>query len=317
MKIVSLDTIDSLSLTGSVVSVGNFDGVHRGHELLIKTVVERAHQLGVVSIIVTFDPHTRLILNKRRVQPVLSTLDEKAVLLALYGVDYLVCIPFNATFAALSPDVFVENILIGSLKAREWVMGERHTFGKNQAGNKKFAHSSKGKNDIITLTVKSLVTEQTIISSTTIRASLRHGHITEAVNMLGHPYLIVSQRIAGVGKGTQLGYPTLNFSLQSSHKVLPPSGVYAAELEYKGKRWQGALYFGDCPTFGQRDIHFEFHVFNYSDDIPNNGDIGNLWLYTMVRPDKKFLSSDELIENIRKDVKDIQKFFLQEKEQCR
>jgi riboflavin kinase/FMN adenylyltransferase len=228
-----------------------------------------------------------------------------------------VCIPFNAAFAALPPDIFVKDVLIGALKAREWIMGDRHTFGKNQAGNKNFAHTGKGKNDIIILTVKSLVTERAIISSTAIRSGIRHGHISEAVDMLGHPYLIVSRRIAGIKKGTQLGYPTLNFSRLSSHKVLPPSGVYAAELEYKGKRWHGALYFGDCPTFGQRDIHFEFHVFNYSDDVPNEGDLGNLWLYTMVRPDKKFLSSNELVENIRKDVLHIQNFFLQEKEQCR
>jgi len=316
MKIVNLENVHSLGLTGSVVSVGNFDGVHCGHERLIQTVVQRAHALQVAAVIITFEPHTRSVLNKRSEQPVLSTLEEKAVLMDAYGVDYLVCIPFDLAFASLPPEAFVQNVLVDLLKAREWVMGEQHTFGKNQAGNKNFAHTSKGKNDIIILMVKSLVTKQTIISSTAIRSSIQHGHIVEAVAMLGHPYLIVARRIAGIKKGTQLGYPTLNFARLSSHKVFPPPGVYAAELEYRKKRWQGALYFGDCPTFGQRDVHFEFFVFNFSDDVPEEGNLANLWLHTMIRPGKKFSCSDELIKSIRNDVINIQNFFLQEKEQC-
>jgi riboflavin kinase / FMN adenylyltransferase len=316
MKIVRLNEAADLPIHGSVVSVGNFDGVHKGHDLLVKKVVERAKASGLASVIVTFDPHTRAVLFPDSVQPVLSTLEEKAVLLEPYGVDYLVCIPFDRPFADRSADDFIENILVRTLGAREWVLGEGHRFGKNHQGNKNFSHSSQGKNHINKVLVNSMVVESRVISSTDIRGTISDGRVEEAITKLGHPYLIVSRRISGLQKGTQLGYPTLNFEGPSSNKVLPPPGIFAAELEYGKQTWKGALYFGNCPTFGNRETHLEFHVFDFRGGEPEAGEKANLWIYSMIRPDTAFPDAGELTDAIQKDIKLIKKFFSQEKEQC-
>ena len=215
MKIITLKENKPLPIKASVITVGNFDGIHKGHELLIKNVVKRARAKKISSVVITFEPHTRAVLSPKR-QPVLSTLEEKAILLKRYGVEYLACIPFNKKFAALSAEDFVEKILKKELHARQWVMGETHRFGKNHRGNKNFSHNSKGKNDIYVVAVKSLGVKHAAISSTEIRAGISEGRIAEAVKMLGHPYLIVSPRISGVKKG-----PNWDFQHSISHGCLP------------------------------------------------------------------------------------------------
>jgi riboflavin kinase / FMN adenylyltransferase len=317
MKIVQLQDAASLPISGSVVSVGNFDGVHTGHSLLLQEVVSRSNAQGLTSVIITFDPHTRAVLMPDVIQPVLSSFEEKAVLMESFGIDYLVRIPFDRAFAALSADEFIENILIRTLKARQWVMGEGHTFGKNHTGNKNFSHSSQGTNHITKVLVKSKVEKNRVISSTEIRGEILNGRVEKAISKLGHPYLIVSRRISGLKTGTQLGYPTLNFAGLSPNKVLPPPGIFAAELEYEKHRWKGALYFGNCPTFEKRETHFEFHAFDFSGKEPAEGENADLWLYSMIRPDSAFSNAVELSEAIKKDVTAIKYFFSQEKEQCR
>jgi riboflavin kinase/FMN adenylyltransferase len=316
MKIIRLSEAAEIPISGSVVSVGNFDGVHKGHDLLIKEVIGRSKTAGLASVIVTFDPHTRAVLFPDSAQPVLSTFEEKAVLLESYGIDYLVCIPFDSQFAAHTADEFIEGILIKTLRARDWVMGEGHRFGKNHQGNKNFSHSSQGKYHINKVLVNSMVIGNQVISSTEIRTAISGGRVEEAITKLGHPYLIESRRISGLQKGTQIGYPTLNFAGPSSNKVLPPPGIFAAKLEYGKQTWKGALYFGNCPTFGNRETHLEFNVFDFSGSEPQSGEKANLWLYSMIRRDSTFASTDELAKAIQKDIITIKNYFLQEKEQC-
>jgi riboflavin kinase / FMN adenylyltransferase len=301
----------------SVVAVGNFDGIHKGHELLIKEVVSRSRQSNLASVIITFEPHTRAFLFPDSVQPMLSTFEEKAELIEKFGVDFLVCIPFDKAFSGLSPDEFIDKIILRTFKARTWVMGESHTFGKNHQGNKNYSHLSKGRNHINKVLVESKDFNQRVISSTEIRAGILEGRIKDAVCMLGHPYLIISERITGLKKGTQIGYPTLNFTSLPSNKVLPPPGIYAAELSSRKNRRKGALYFGTCPTFGKsRETHFEFHVFDYNGDQPIPGEKACLWLHSMIRKDAVFSDQTELAAAIKKDIQSIQNYFIQEKEQC-
>lgn len=300
------------SVTGSVVSVGNFDGIHRGHELLIKEVAKRAKEKGLASIIVTFEPHTRDVVLQGGMQPILSSLEEKSTLLEPYGIDYLVWIPFDEAFSRLTPTEFLETVIKERLKAQDLVMGEEHTFGKSSAGNKNFLQSIAGRNHITIFAVSSLAGENSVISSTEIRKRLMDGNVKEAVEMLGHPYLITGKRVAGVQKGTQLGFPTINFSRPPVNKVLMPPGVYAAELEFKGVKQYGALYFGNCPTFMNRDFHLEFHAFEFKGNAPADGETGLLWVHDMVRKDAVFPSQDELIKQMEKDVRTIKNFFVGE-----
>jgi riboflavin kinase/FMN adenylyltransferase len=309
MKLINITKNHSLPIKASVVTLGNFDGVHRGHCALIKEVVKRAKKAHASSVVISFEPHTRAVLTPGKKQPFLSTLEEKAILLRPYGVDFLACIPFDKKFANVSAEEFVENVLKKEFHAKEWVMGEGHTFGKNHAGNKNFSHNSKGKNDIYIVAVKSLISKHAAISSTGIREKINEGRIADAVKMLGHPYLLVSSRISGVKMGSRLGFPTLNFARLPSNKVLPPPGIYAAELEYGPRRWRGALYFGDCPTFGNRDVHFEFHAFDYTGSGPEEGKSACLWVHSMIRPDKAFKSQGELAGQMAKDIVTIKNFF--------
>jgi riboflavin kinase/FMN adenylyltransferase len=279
-------------------------------------VTARAQAKQYSSVIVTFEPHTRAILFPEAPQPILSTFEEKVILIKGFDADYLVCIPFNAALAALTAEEFKENIMVKKLKAQQWIMGEGHTFGKNRAGSKNFPHNSKGKNDIYIVSAQIMDLNGRVVSSTEIRSNIIQGRIDIAVAMLGHPYLMVARRIKGLKKGTQLGYSTLNFSNLPSNKVLPPPGIYAAEVEFGERRWKGALYFGDCPTFGNRDRHFEFHVFDFSGGEPMEGENADIWLHSRIRGDRAFNGAEELSASIKQDIETIKKIFSQEKEQC-
>lgn len=296
----------------SVVSVGNFDGVHNGHQYLIATVCQRAQHYNASAVILTFEPHTRAFLNPEMTPPQLTTFDEKALLLRSFAVDYLVCIPFDTALAALTPQDFIQTILIDRLKAVEWVMGENHTFGKDRKGTYNFLHNSDVRNHFNVFPV-SLHTEKTgIASSTQIRTLIGERHIDEAVRILGHPYPILTTRIRGMRKGYALGYPTLNFMCPSTQKVIPPPGVYAAEVEFRDCKLAGALYFGNCPTYENREYHFEFHSLEPLAYDPGINTEAALWLHSFVRPDTSFTSEALLVQQIRKDIETIKQFFNKE-----
>lgn len=310
MKVLELSERPSQK---TVITVGNFDGVHKGHELLIRDVVKRAKEKNCLSVVVTFDPHTRIVLYPELTQILLTTFDEKMLLLERLGVDYLFRIPFDKEFSRMTPEEFVQKIVIEHLNATEWVMGEGHSVGKERAGGKKFLHEAMGKYHITTFATDLLTRDEQIVSSTEIRKRIMDGRITDAVEMLGHPYLISAERIKGLKIGSQIGYPTLNFIRPPSQKVIPPPGVYAAELEFNGNVLTGALYFGGCPTFAHRDIHFEFHSLDLIAQEPELGKIAQIWLHRFIRKDKTFVDQGELVEGIKKDINTIVTFFNEER----
>ena len=293
----------------SIVSVGNFDGVHRGHRHLLTTIVSQAKQKHMWSVVLTFEPHTRFILNPDKPFEILTNFNEKVHLIALAGIDYVVQIPFTISFSELTPEEFIRSILIKQLNAQEWAMGEGHGIGKGRTGTKNFLHKLLSKYHIISFTADLLMQQKTIVSSTQIRENITAGRIVEAVEMLGHPYLISTVRIEGLKIGSQLGFPTLNFARPPSQKVLPPPGVYTAELEYKDQKQAGALYFGDCPTFADRTTHFEFHALNADHVFPEVGEEVRLWLHTFIRNDRTFATKEALAAQIDIDVKTIKNFF--------
>jgi riboflavin kinase / FMN adenylyltransferase len=296
-----------------VVSVGNFDGVHRGHAGLVDEVVARARSAGLASTIVTFEPHTRAVVEPGRPQPILSTLEEKAILLGQRGVENLVVIDFDDTFRRLSAAEFAGRILKERLGAAQWVMGAGHTFGRDRAGNKNSLHTIVSENDISLITVKLLADGEHVVSSTGLRGLITRGELARAVEILGHPYLVAARHVRGKGVGRTLGFPTLNFQRPPSEKVLPPAGVYAAHLQRESKKLPGALYFGTCPTFDAREAHFEFYLFSAGFEEPTVGDTAELWIHRHVRPDRAFANAAELVAQMDKDVVQIKHFFVEEK----
>ena len=309
MRVLTIN--DSLAPSErSVVTVGNFDGVHIGHQMLLKEVGSRARAKGLVSVAVTFKPHTRQIASDLPLFPILSTFDEKAHLIEQLPIDCLVRIPFDDAMSRKSPEEFIEEILIKKLNCTEWVMGQGHAVGKNRTGNEKFLRFIQGKYHFSTFVADLWAVEGRIVSSTQIREHIMHGRIADAALLLGHPYLVLVERTKGRKLGIKLGYPTLNFKSPPSQKVIPPLGVYAAEMEYGSRREQGALYFGNCPTLREkREVHFEFFSFNRGEtDLPEGGS-ASLWLHSFLRSDRQFASTGDLCAAIAADVETVKTFF--------
>ncbi len=307
----------------SVLTVGNFDGVHRGHRQLLDTVVKRATEGGFRSVAVTFEPHTRLAAMQQAGRQgggheLLTTFEEKARLIELAGIDCLVKIPFDEAFSLKSPEEFIAEVLIAKLHLAQWVLGRGHAIGRDRSGNENFLQMMEGKYHFKTDIADLLSVEGTAVSSTGIRELITKGRLAEAVERLGHPYLISAVRIRGIRLGTALGYPTLNFKSPPSRKAISPAGVYAAELEYRGRLEYGALYFGDCPTFGgNREVHFEFHSFSRGGDEIPEGCTADIWIHSFIRPDRVFAGPAELVAQIKDDVERITTYFTKENRQCR
>jgi riboflavin kinase/FMN adenylyltransferase len=296
----------------SVISVGNFDGVHAGHRELIETVRKRARLQGASSVIITFEPHTRAVLHPGAAQAVLTTFAEKEILIRELGIDALVCLPFTKELAVTPAARFVDDVLVGRYGAVEWVMGENHTFGRDREGTKNFLHANKSTKHITVFAVTLRSQRTGRISSTQIRSCIVGHRIREALAMLGHPYVVVAKRIRGKHRGTSLGFPTFNFKLPPSHKVIPPPGVYAAELGSGEKKWTGALYLGNCPTFADRDYHLEFHALGGNDRCPVVSEQGTLWIHKYIRKDEAFPSTERLVARVKEDIAAIGRFFREE-----
>jgi len=317
MQILTLSDI-LLPTEGSVLTVGNFDGVHRGHRQLFDKVLDRARISGLRSIAVTFEPHTRGVTTEGNGSDLLTTFEEKARLIELLGIDYLMKVPFDTAMRRNSPESFIADILSGRLRMKEWVLGQGHAIGKDRAGNEQFLHAMEGKYHFKTFVADLLTLGGGTVSSTLIRNLIDQGSVTEAVALLGHPYLVAADRTTGLKIGRTLGYPTLNFTKPLVQKVIPPPGVYVAELEYHGTVEQGSLYYGECPTLGgHREVHFEFFSFARGAEEIATGDRAWLWMYAFVRADRTFASTEELVQQIKYDVETTKTFFTKEKKQWR
>ncbi len=295
----------------TVLTMGNFDGVHLGHRILLEKLVSRAKQLRAHSVVVTFEPHTRQVIKNEPVAR-LSTLDEKVTLLTSFGIDYLVVIPFTKDIAVLQKDHFVENILANQLNVKEFIAGEGHRFGRKDHSEEKNLSFVDEKKHFSSIKIKLYGENSVTAGSTEIRRYLSEGLISEAVNMLGHPYLIIASRVRGKHLGTELGYPTLNFMSPPSQKTVPPAGVYVAEVEFGSSRLKGCLYFGDCPTFGDREIHFEFFSLDLVEQDPEVGEMCRIWIHQYIRKEIAFAGREALTAQIEQDVTTIKNYFVKE-----
>ncbi len=312
----------------TVVTVGNFDGVHRGHARLIARTVGLAREFGAAAAAVAFEPHTRAVVYPELSTMLLTTIPERAALMAEMGVDYLFLARFDEKFMEMGQDEFIEKVLVGRLRAEAWVMGEGHHVGHDWEGRKKNLHFVCGKYHITTFSEPPEMCRGAMISSTRIRGLVGEGHLREAHEMLGRPYLIAAERVRGLHVATdRLDCPTLNFKMPEAGKVLPPAGVYAAELEVgvdvnvgidtknirTGKnRLFGALYFGNCPTYEGRETHFEFHALDFEKGgvtEPAVGESVNLLLRDYIRPGMTFKSEDALKAQIAIDIDKIKSIF--------
>ncbi|WP_162146703.1 bifunctional riboflavin kinase/FMN adenylyltransferase [Chitinivibrio alkaliphilus] len=297
--------------TPSLVSIGNFDGVHVGHRMLLERLVSKARLLRTCSIVLTFEPHTREVVHGERV-PRLTLQREKELLLRSFGIDYCITIPFTKNMASLNKEAFMKNVLVKQLSCKGVVMGEDHSFGRKRDDLENNYPIRCEMNDFYTVKLRLYRENDVAASSTSVREYVSSGEIESACDMLGHPYLLCAVRTRGKRLGRELGYPTLNFLPPPSQKLVPPPGVYAAALECHGVLLEGCLYFGDCPTFGNRDVHFEFFSL---DELPPRIDQERevlLWIQKEIRQEQRFDTPEELVAQMEKDVESIRNYFRKE-----
>ena len=288
----------------AVITIGNFDGVHIGHQALFHEVIERAEAMDGTAIAMTFDPHPIRVITQNGHPPLITLNEQKMELIEKAGIDVLICIPFTMAFAALSARTFVEEILVKRIGMKAIVVGRDYTFGNNREGNvallQRFAEEM-GFAVIVADWIQSANGISGRISSTGVRELVMEGQMEKAAKMLGRNYQIRGNVAHGRDRGGKLlGIPTANVNLQD--ELCPKVGVYAVIVEYDGSRYPGVANIGYSPTFDDHVFTVEAHILDFKKDI--YGEKIKVNFVQRLRDEIKFSGIDQLVEQIHQDIAD-------------
>jgi len=266
-KLVYLDDVNRDENT--VLTVGTFDGVHEGHKVLVKSVLEKAEKYNARSVIVTFDPHPRDIINPGAAGiKLLSTLPERCELLADLGIDQMVVIPFDRDFSLLSSEEFVRNIIWEKIGVKAFVIGYDHQFGKDREGSIDTVRNLGKELGFEAHVVSRQEVENKTVSSTSIRNALQgKGDVSQAAKFLGRYYILNGTVVHGDKRGSKIGYPTANIQIDIAKKVIPRIGVYAVWTRVDGNYYPGMMNIGKRPTFEGESLTMEVHIFSFDENI--------------------------------------------------
>lgn len=284
----------------AVVTIGTFDGVHIGHQTILKKLVSEAKEQNGKSILITFWPHPRFILNKNASDlKLLTTFDEKVSLIADLGVDYIIKIAFTPQFSELSAEEFVKQILVEKVGTKRLMIGYDHHFGNNREGNIEFLKSKSDEYGFLVDEIPRQDIDHIGVSSTKIRNSLKSGEIHLSNSLLGRYYSISGKVIDGKKKGRELGFPTANIQLDEEYKQLPSDGSYAVHILVKGLMYKGMLNIGFKPTVDGSARTVEVNIFDFDQQI-YGVDI-TIQFVRALRKEMKFNSIEELRNQLVKD----------------
>lgn len=284
--------------TNSVITLGNFDGLHLGHQELVRMVMKRAAEIHGQSMVVTFRPHPLKVLAPDKCPELISIYEEKIELFKKLGIDVLIKIPFNLHFAEMTPREFVKKILCDLLGAKEIFVGFNYRFGKGREGNIETLKEMGREFGFKVNEVEQISVDGEIISSTKIRSFIKEGEVEHAARLLGRPYAITGIVIRGDSRGKSLGFPTANIA--SKHMIIPSNGVYAVKLYARDTCHDGIVNIGLRPTFDTKTLAIEVHVFDFNEDL--YGEEVTVYFIKKLRTEKKFDSADALITQITKDI---------------
>jgi riboflavin kinase/FMN adenylyltransferase len=274
-------------VSATVITVGTFDGVHRGHRDVVERLVARSRQLKIPSVLVTFEPHPLEIVNPAAAPLVLTTHDEKQEVLAETGIDYLAVVPFTANLAAYSAEDFVELILRRCFRLRELLIGYDHGFGRERDGFK------------VDVVDPVSTADGHSVSSTSIRRAVAGGDLDRAAEALGRLYSVSGRVIEGSQRGRKIGFPTLNLGPPPPRKLLPPEGVYAVRVQTSAGPVGGMMNLGPRPTFGDTATSLEAHLFDTSGDF--YGAHVRVDFVARLRETRKFASAELLSKQLAHD----------------
>ena len=289
----------------AVLTIGNFDGVHRGHVAMLGRLKELSVQLGLPAVVVTFDPPPLAILAPERLPPRLTTVEQKAALLRAQGVDEVIVWPVSRELLSLTAEQFFEQIVCDQLKCRGIVEGPNFCFGRARGGNVEVLKRLGAAINVPVVIAEPSETGGAMISSSQIRSALSAGDVVQARELLGRPYAIEGTVVTGAQRGRLLGFPTANLSQVET--LIPPLGVYAARTTIQGTAWPVALNIGPNPTFGEDQLKLEAHVIGYSGDL--YGQTLSLQLLDQLRGVKKFSGVEELREQLERDIERCSEIF--------
>ena len=281
-------------------AIGNFDGVHLGHKEIIKLINEIAVQKSTRSCLLTFDPHPQKVLAGKDVSLIVPV-KEKLALLDQAGVDCAISLKFTKELSQLSPEEFVQNVLIKTLNIKDIVVGPDFMFGNNRSGNAGLLKEMGRKYGFDTHVINPKKLGSEVISSSIIRQKIKDGNILNLNRLLGYTYYLKGIIVEGEKRGREIGFPTTN--VNTPWELLPKPGVYATVSTLKGSRYKSITNIGFRPTFGENRLLIETHLFDFSESV--YGEEIRVEFFQRLRDEKKFESVDALISQIRLDVEEV------------
>ena len=290
---------------GGVVSIGNFDGVHRGHQAMLQELVGMARELQVSSVAMTFDPPPVALIAPQRVPPRLSTLARKAELMEQLGVDCLLVYPTDREFLSLTAEQFFDQIVLGELQAKGLVEGENFCFGKNRAGNSHLLRSFCQKRGLQLQIIPPVQLGHETISSTRIRELIIEGELEMASEWLGQAYRMTGTVVPGAQRGRVLGFPTAN--LAHVETLVPPAGVYAGFCPLEDRLIPAAVHVGNNPTFAEADHKIEVHLIDFEQNL--YGQALSVDLFARCRSTQQFETAEALQIQLQHDIQQVRQLF--------
>jgi len=310
MRVVRGDGRSEAPPRGGAVTIGNFDGLHRGQRTLIDHVVRRAGELGAPAVVLTFDPHPLAVLAPEREPPRLTSERQRRELLAAAGVDLLWLVPFTAELAAWEPERFVRELLGERLGAREVAVGEAFRFGRERAGDVELLLRLGGELGFAVSGLREHADAAGTLSSTRVRRAVAGGEVEAAAELLGRPFAVDGAVVHGDRKGRSIGWPTANVAPADAKLLLPASGVYAAQLTLlrESTTLPGVANVGTRPTRGAGGgITLEIHLFDFAREI--YGEPVEVAFRRRLRPERRFASFEALRDQIARDALEAREYF--------
>jgi riboflavin kinase/FMN adenylyltransferase len=283
----------------AVITIGTFDGVHLGHQKIISALVQEAKNAGGESIIITFDPHPRKIVNPAEHLQLINTLQEKIDLLQNKGVDHMVVVPFTLSFSELEAEAYIRDFLVNLFHPHIIIIGYDHHFGKNRKGNYRLLEQKASTYNYQLKEIPKQLLNEISISSTKIRKALLASDVTTANKLLGYEFFFEGMVIQGDKLGRQLGYPTANLKYTNEDKIHLGEGVYAVYVKVKGEEKKGMMSIGKRPTFNDTTEKVEVNIFDFDKDI--YGAEISVRVKQYLRPQEKYDTTEALIAQIDKD----------------
>ncbi len=290
------------SFKSAVVTIGTFDGVHKGHRAILQNVAEKAASVGGESILITFDPHPRKLLFPNESLGIITPLAQKLELVQSIGIQHVVVVPFTHEFASLSARGYIEEFLVRHFSPHAIIIGYDHRFGHDRTGNITLLKELAPQFGYRVLEIPAQLIDQAAVSSTKIRNAVMSGNALEATSMLGRPYSFAGRVVHGRQLGRQLGYPTANLIMSDADQVVPGMGVYTVRVRWNGQVYGGMMSVGKNPTVSDtEELKIEVNIFEFAGDIYD--ETIEVSIENKIRNEMKFNNLDDLKSEIESDKK--------------